>query len=121
MQISFIAFALNKIKTLTVSSLNRSVNQPEKIFVKPRLSVTIDNVLPWSNWRLNLWFHLVRTAANAQIVSSGTVYLEIPIIESQSALQSWSYTITCIGKEKLKHYTTEWFRKGLVVLSRQVH
>ena len=41
--------------------------------MKPRLSVTVDKVLPRSNWRLNLWFHLVRTAANAQIVSSGTV------------------------------------------------
>ena len=43
------------------------------------------------------------------------------IFESQSALQSWSFIINCIGKEKLKHHTTELFRKGLVVLSRQVH
>ena len=41
--------------------------------MKPRLSVTVGKVLPWSNWRLNLRFHLVRTAANAQIVLSGTV------------------------------------------------
>ena len=32
-----------------------------------------------------------------------------------------AYTINCIGKEKLKHCITQLFRKGLVVLSRQVH
>ena len=31
------------------------------------------------------------------------------------------YVINYIGKEKLKHCTTELFRKGLVVLSHQVH
>ena len=41
--------------------------------MKPRLLVTVDEVLPRSNWRLKLRFHLVRTVANAQIVSSGTV------------------------------------------------
>ena len=33
----------------------------------------VDKALPQSNWRLNPWFHLLRTVANAQIVSSGTV------------------------------------------------
>ena len=43
------------------------------------------------------------------------------ILESKSALQSWSFINNYIGKEKLKHRTTELFRKGLVVLSHQVH
>ena len=42
--------------------------------MKPWLSVTVDEVLPRSNWRLNLRFHLVRTAANAQIVAIGNVH-----------------------------------------------
>ena len=43
------------------------------------------------------------------------------IFESKSALQLQGFLINCIGKGKLKHCTTELFRKGLVVLSRQVH